>query len=640
MVRRMRWLLKGASLADLNWMLQFESVAEHCHVYNHDSKTIQSPGSMGIPWTVVWLLGRFHRKHILCNSNLPDIQLVARELRQFQHRVKWRWLLRNNDHKRLLRRVKKTPAVPCNELVDPALSCWLGHLNRVILRAVKQARENHRHDRGFSNVTPLTKLCLKHLRESEWRAVANDKEGGFTLETIHDQVEVHKEILAKKEYCEVAWCTYENILKAARLQCVAAAGEAERASGMIGLQRAIVRYMVCEGASNVSGLRANCKTHKPQGGISHRGIHCTPKHNLVGLGLWVSACLRARLSTEPYSQIIADSRQFKKEIEKLTPTKTARFAKVDIKDYFMSGAMTELVEDTLRAEGNGPVKEALARSLEVLLDNQYVVNRLLPQRTWKVVRGSGTGLVHSGETCDLALANLAEVGWLANSEVRKKFGILGFWRFRDDSLVIFDNIELFKECIWEYKRRAKYFEIVVEEINSEVIGFLDLTIKKGKNKYEVYPKFKEESLKAHPLCISSAHTPGVHRSWAAAQIKRFSQLASNESIAKEAKSRFIQRFINHFAPEALIDHLRSIDPWRHSVRPHLKEGESGISLYWIPIGFHPCLRKYLNKALGLFNADRLMKELYRMAWDGPAAARVNIAWMNTMSCVGNVVTRQ
>ena len=272
MVRRMRWLLKGASLADLNWMLQFESVAEHCHVYNHDSKTIQSPGSMGIPWTVVWLLGRFHRKHSLCNSKLPDEQLVARELRQFQHRVKWRWLLRNNDQKRLLRRVKKTPAVPCNELVDPALSCWLGHLNRVILRAVKQARENHRHDRGFSNVTPLTKLCLKHLRESEWRAVANDKEGGFTLETIHDQVEVHKEILAKKEYCEVAWCTYENILNAARLQCVATAGEAERASGMIGLQRAIVRYMVCEGASNVSGLRANCKTHKPQGGISHRGI--------------------------------------------------------------------------------------------------------------------------------------------------------------------------------------------------------------------------------------------------------------------------------------------------------------------------------------------------------------------------------
>ena len=120
---------------------------------------------------------------------------------------------------------------------------------------------------GFSNVTPLVKLGLRHLCSSEWRAVANDKEGGFTLETLQDQVEVHNIIPAKKEYSEVAWRTYENILSSAKLQCAAAAGVAAKASGIAGLQRAIVRHMVCAGASNVSSLKTSCKTHKPQGHI-------------------------------------------------------------------------------------------------------------------------------------------------------------------------------------------------------------------------------------------------------------------------------------------------------------------------------------------------------------------------------------
>lgn len=74
---------------------------------------------------------------------------------------------------------------------------------------------------------------------------------------------------------------------------------------------------------------------------------------------------------------------------------------------------------------------------------------------FQVLRESGMGLAHSGNLADLALANLAD-GWALRGEMRKKFDIKGFWRFKDDVLAAM-NCPFPQVQAWYgfYKRRAE-----------------------------------------------------------------------------------------------------------------------------------------------------------------------------------------
>lgn len=68
----------------------------------------------------------------------------------------------------------------------------------------------------------------------------------------------------------------------------------------------------------------------------------------------------------------------------------------------------------------------------------------LPGRTWRVTRGTGMGLPHSGAVSDSALFQLAEAGWAANSRVMTRHKVVAWLRFRDDIWAVGNDRELFR----------------------------------------------------------------------------------------------------------------------------------------------------------------------------------------------------
>ena len=127
--------------------------------------------------------------------------------------------MRNSEKNKLLPNNKYIYTPPCHHLVDPALDCWLGHLNTAIHKPVYRARRQQQYSRSYDNVIGITKLGLKMLTESVWVAVPNDRDSGFTLESKQAHRQVHKEIPKKSEYQEIATCTKYNIIKEAKGAC-------------------------------------------------------------------------------------------------------------------------------------------------------------------------------------------------------------------------------------------------------------------------------------------------------------------------------------------------------------------------------------------------------------------------------------
>ena len=67
-------------------------------------------------------------------------------------------------------------------------------------------------------------------------------------------------------------------------------------------------------------------------------------------------------------------------------------------------------------------QQLVARAVDRLCRNQYVQSEFLPDLTCRVTRGSGMGLLHSGEVSDAGFWIAAE-RWLLNTSVRQRFSL-------------------------------------------------------------------------------------------------------------------------------------------------------------------------------------------------------------------------
>ena len=79
-------------------------------------------------------------------------------------------------------------------------------------------------------------------------------------------------------------------------------------------------------------------------------------------------------------------------------------------------------------------QEMIGVLLREVLRSQYVSPAELPGRIWKVRRGSGMGILCSGEISDAAFAKLAETGYVDSEQVRRRHGLVFYYRFKDDGL--------------------------------------------------------------------------------------------------------------------------------------------------------------------------------------------------------------
>ena len=137
------------------------------------------------------------------------------------------------------------------------------------------------------------------------------------------------------------------------------------------------------------------------------------------------------------------------------------FVGLDVRDFFLSGAHSDLVDVCLSDIAAGPQKEVVSDVLWFLLWHQYVQSKALPGRRWRPVRGSGMGLPHSSHLSDWALLCLVEKDLLPRIA---DFGIKFFARYRDDILIVTDSRLKFWHCFAATKLVVDFSTLRLKEL--------------------------------------------------------------------------------------------------------------------------------------------------------------------------------
>ncbi|CAE7466663.1 unnamed protein product [Symbiodinium sp. CCMP2592] len=387
--------------------------------------------------------GWYHKKHILCTKVLPRIDHVVQDLNHWGNRLKWQWYHRADSGSRpsITVRYRKLPT--CDHLIAPEVEWMVRNMRECVLSEYQKAISRVRYNRSYTNVLPLTSWGLRLLRQSGLKAIPNDKDGGYALETEAEHKMVHLELLTNGVYEEfptfMTRTEIDNAFNSYSLIC----------------------SMIANSVVNPS-WPGNC-------------------------GNLCSTDLNKRM------YLVKDTAQFIKSISSYTATPNHFFMKLDIKDYYLSGTSEELCgacSKVIRSE----ILPLFTTTLMTLLYYQFVESRELPERIWRVTKGTGMGLPHSGEVADSAFAALAEDPWAVKRTIQAHHGIDGYWRFRDDILILGSNRQRAKEFFWELRKLAAFFKVQCEAWNAEEIQFLEVTVKKNVNtgRFETMPKYRHK----------------------------------------------------------------------------------------------------------------------------------------------------
>ena len=267
--------------ADLEWLLRFRELEAKVSVWSAADRAVFDC-SGEVPWFVVWLLGRFHRKHIFYSRSRMQAGHVHREVRRVVDRIKWRWLYRHSNEP-VLQRMPRITSVPCTAVVDGALQAWLARLQSCILAdAAKAQSASCRQPRP----DPISRLAWRWLRANPWEAVPADKEAGFVLHAREDLVQVHASILGDtavyKEVHPSDVRAEARISQYCRLVSRIAKFEGNPSWSSV-LNRSL-RW----GKRIAVQLSTTCKTHKSPGKVGHRNIHAGRGWPFYGIGKYVA----------------------------------------------------------------------------------------------------------------------------------------------------------------------------------------------------------------------------------------------------------------------------------------------------------------------------------------------------------------
>ena len=522
-------------------------------------------------------------------------------------------------------------AVECPHPTDAALDAWCIDLKKRLRGSLRAHRPYDRASRPkWHNLTPLVTWAMKTLHLSQWTIEVNDKDGGFSLMTRQDHICIHKEITAKF-YKEVNISElrvherYESHFKLAR-----------RIAGVEGdpdVARLINRSLTVDRATFTAWLRTTCKSHKEPGRISHRNLHTCPTYAFKGLSKWVARQIQSILCQHPH--ILRNSADFVQKISLIPAESHHYFVKLDLKDFYMSGSCMDLTNDVVGIFPRGPRKSIIEACVIFLLDSQFIQSKAIPG-LFKVETGTGMGLIASGDLADAAFYHRVEAPFATAAHIHDLYGIIAYFRFKHDIFIIGSVRSNTREFIWEMQRRAGYFTIELDTINSTQIRYLELLVTKGvlSQRFLVTPTWKPTSL-GIPLCTTSTHPFSTHRSWPISMIKRLGPISSTRDGALGAKRVLVDRFRAFFAPSALVDMLESTTPSSKQKSSFVSIPREG-HVKWFLWGYHPATCGIVASAFKSFLKSARGK-LIDLAFG--KHVEIKMAWYRTLPNIAEIAMR-
>lgn len=181
-------------------------------------------------------------------------------------------------------------------------------------------------------------------------------------------------------------------------------------------------------------------------------------------------------------------------------------------------------------------------------------------------------------------------------------------RFHDDILTVVENFECGQQLFRDLRLKCSgIFTVKCESVHSAISGpfiFLDLELQLTTSKLLANPSQEKPVI---PLCPTSAHSPGVHRSWPSAVANRIGKLSTckHESLCL-LYHRYMQANAHAFTLKVLHDlNLGAVDPSQSSKRG----SDQPISVF--VLRYHPRFARAFRKALHLapFPPDLRMRFL-------------------------------
>ena len=571
-------------------LFRLRTFAPNVHVWNPIEKTSEPAV---LPWPVLYILATHNHKHRFQNSNFPNPRIVKEDIQNFTNKLRWRWIFRHRRTTRPLSIRFKKRCPRCPYPVDAALESSLRYLSSSMVSTVAAAATSWKYRSvQFSNLSMLVKLGLRLLRSMNMYVAKADKGFGFCLvphktarSTVNNYLETtgmyHRMIVDDHDPCGM-FEEYHQIAKAI--------GQAFDE----GYEKSILST-AGEKGSYCAIFQFTVKSQKPQGARVLRPIHGVVNYCFAGLSAWVCQELQSLLDIHA-KNLIKDSRHAVNEIRGAPCPAGYKLFKLDVKDFYMSGTYDELMRTISDSLSKHPQGNLLVRAIGFLLKNQFVRTHAGSESMYRVIEGAGMGLPFSGHLSDYAF--MCKVEFFTNSPaVRRRFHVAHYWRYRDDILIVMDEGTEFSDTFIKIvKEKSGYYKLKSEE-EGNTVSFLEFQVEIKGGKLIPHVSLKPTTMVV-PLHTTSSHPLAVHYGWPNATIKRIRALASGQknflNIVQELECRF--RNASRYFPDRSSWTKIALRPSRVN-----QDDSSGAKQWWLPLKFHPILRKITAPVLACIN---------------------------------------
>lgn len=327
-------------------------------------------------------------------------------------------------------------------------------------------------------------------------------------------------------------------------------------------------------AANIfSCLKYTVKTHKAAGEVCFRALHSSVNTPLQGAMKLISHFLKPKLAT--LSHLCASSAEVAQKLRSCHVDGSAYLLKIDIKDFFMDGSHSQIMSACL-AMIDPAWRPCCKPLVEYILNTQYVFSPCLPGKLYKVRRGAGMGLLCSGELVDSTFYKTVEESILPDLN---KWGVIGYFRFRDDILVIAEcSRETLIDFVMLLKTSSVVWKLKVESVSQFEVCFLDLRLFKGDRWHATrcldIALFHKETAQKQVLATHSLHAPHTHLSWPRSLVHRIFTLCNSRKYQKEELDR-LKRML---ADRCGVDHVALVfDPPSRSAPSRSDRGSRNIA---------------------------------------------------------------
>ena len=591
-------LLRGMSLHGIGWLIRAESMCKHMYVVHERNAAHPLPDSL--PWPVCLLLATHSRKHVFPNNSRWNLSSFRQGVRDMCSRLAWACCFRGSDNETAAdsRPLYKRSVKPCqNQGVDPLIN----NFNRgVTRRCVDVFHSTQKAGENLCRLPAYVTYGFRWLSSSPFSVAVSDKDGVFAIMSTAELQSLYSDQLNGACYRQISPDSLESEARTAKTSIPKLAVRL----GKMGYKP--WAREICDNLTAVSAhtmcCRTKCtvKTHKVP--CELRLLHDASQCCLKWLSAAVGRILLKVVST--FSMVISSSEEALNILRNLRFPKGATIVKIDVKQFYLSGAHDVLNDLVVSAIQDEQMKTWMSDALSLLLDQQFLSHETPGGDTsvYSCVLGAGMGFPHAGGVADVALHQLMD------NPVHSAHPDLfhAYIRFRDDILIVARNEEAGLSLVQLLTKAASpTFRLEIERVGLSA-PFLDMWVEVRGDRMWWCP-YTKPTANHVPLGQTSWHHSRVHSSWPVAEMLRKHRLSMNRSQFCAERTKTLQRWCRFDLSDKVIKRCRSWEPCVRSVCATKFEEASRqavVSDTFRPIRlilpFHPCAYRAMLEAKQAF----------------------------------------